>query len=128
MYTKQARPTCTITPILHVRKTPFSYTHSRGNSACTHMALGGSGPPCTKNIPHLHTLGPQLSMYTKQARPTYTITPILHVRKTRLAYGLFTLDTAFIALTPLLWFVYLGYRVHSINAVAMVCLFWIPSS
>ena len=26
-------------------------------------------------------------------------------------------DTAFIALTPLLWFVYFGYRVHSMNAV-----------
>ena len=43
---------------------------TRGNSACSHLALGGSGPPCTKNIPHLHALGPQFCMYTKKS-PTY---------------------------------------------------------
>ena len=46
----------------------------------------GSGPPCTKNIPHLHTLGPQFwfwtTLYEKHTTSTYTRTPILHVRKT----------------------------------------------
>ncbi|KAK3766851.1 hypothetical protein RRG08_051995 [Elysia crispata] len=46
----------------------------------------GSGTPCTQNIPGLHTLEPQFCMYEKHARPTYTRTPIVHVRKTRLAY------------------------------------------
>ena len=45
-----------------------------------------------------------------------------------LARPLFTLDTAFIQRTPLLWCVYLGYRVHTKNAFAMVCLPWIPRS
>ena len=61
-----------------VRKTYHIYMHSdpnsactkksvlrtRGNSACSHLALGGSGTPSTKNIPHLHALGPQFCMYT----------------------------------------------------------------
>ena len=40
---------------------------------------GGSGAPCTKNIPHLHVKLPQFCMYAKHARPTCRITPILHV-------------------------------------------------
>ena len=34
---------------------------------------------CTKNTPGLHTQLPQFFMYENHARPTYTITPILHV-------------------------------------------------
>ena len=72
------------------RKTYHICMHSRGNSACTHMALGGSGPPCTKNIPDLHTLGPQFwfwtTLYEKHTTSTYTRTPILHVRKTLFSY------------------------------------------
>ena len=81
------------------------------------IGKGGSGPPCMKNIPHLHAELHQFCMYGKHttstrrigailrvrrslfsytrqfcmcknhARPTEKITPILHVRKTRLAYG-----------------------------------------
>ena len=40
---------------------------------------GGSGAASTKNIPHLHALGPQFCMYGKHAWPTCRITPILHV-------------------------------------------------
>ena len=47
---------------------------------------GGSGAACTKNIPHLHALGPQFCMYENHDRPTYTITPILHVRKKCFSY------------------------------------------
>ena len=55
-------------------KTYLAYIHSNPNSACT------------KNTPGLHTLEPQLSMYAKHAWPTYTRTPIVHVRKKRPAY------------------------------------------
>ena len=57
MYENHARPTYTITPILHVRKTRPAYIHNYPNSACT------------KNT-HLHALGPQFCMYTKKS-PTY---------------------------------------------------------
>ena len=53
-----------------VRKTYHIYIHSDPNS--------GSGPPCTKNIPHLHTLGPQFCMYEKHTTSTYTRTSILY--------------------------------------------------
>ena len=52
---------CTkITPGLHTQLPQFCmyakhFFRTRGNSACKHMALGGSGAACTKNIPHLHT-------------------------------------------------------------------------
>ena len=49
----------------------------------------GSGAACTKNIPNLHILGPQFCMYEKHTWPTYTIAPILHVRKTLFSYGKF---------------------------------------
>ena len=98
MYEKHTTSTCRITPIMRVRKTLFRtrtrevilhvhiwptvrfrlyrlgvldhlvrktyhiYIHSDPNS--------GSGPPCTKKIPHLHALGPQFCMYEKHAWPT----------------------------------------------------------
>ena len=61
MYKKHARPTCTRTPIAHVRKTRPAYIHSNPNC------------PCAKNTPGLHTLEPQLPMCKKHVRPTYTI-------------------------------------------------------
>ena len=84
MYTKHARPTCRMTPILHVRKTLFSYTHSRGNSACTQNTSGlrfgfGFGFDCTD-------WGFWTTFHEKHTTSTCTWTPILHVRKTRLAY------------------------------------------
>ena len=84
MYTKHARPTCRITPILHVRKTLLSYTHSRGNSACKQNTSGlrfgfGSGFECTD-------WGFWTTLHEKHTTSTCTWTPILHVRKTRLAY------------------------------------------
>ena len=78
LYEKHTTSTYTRTPILvldHlVRKTYHIYIHSDPNS--------GSGSPCTKNIPHLHTLGPQFCMYEKHTTSTCRITPILRVRKT----------------------------------------------
>ena len=74
MYENHARPTYTITPILHVRKSRPAYIHNYPNSSCT------------KITPGLHTQLPQFFMYENHARPTYTITPILHVRKSRPAY------------------------------------------
>ena len=70
MYEKHTTSSCTITPILHVRKTYHIYMQNYPNSSCT------------KNTPGLHAQLPQFFMYEKHARPTYTITPILHVRKT----------------------------------------------
>ena len=55
-------------------KTRPAYIHSDPNC------------PCTKNTSGLHTLEPPCSMYAKHARPTYTRSPIVHVRKTRPAY------------------------------------------
>ena len=86
LYEKHTTSSYTRTPILvldHlVRKTYLIYIHSDPNS--------GSGPPCTKNIPHLHTLGPQFwfwtTLYEKHTTSTYTRTPIIYVRGTRLAY------------------------------------------
>ena len=78
LYEKHTTSTYTRTPILvlhHlVRKTYHIYIHSDPNSACT------------KNTPDLHAQLPQFCMYAKHAWPTYTIAPILHVRKTHLAY------------------------------------------
>ena len=42
---------------------PFCRT--LGNSACSHLALGGSGPPCTENAFGLHSLGPQFCTYAE---------------------------------------------------------------
>ena len=75
MYEKSVFRTRTREAILHVHIWPtvrfrFRFRLYRG---------GGSGPPCTKNIPHLHALGPQFCMYGKHAWPTCRITPILHV-------------------------------------------------
>ena len=60
MYEKHARPTYTITPILHVRKTYHIYMHSDPNSSCT------------KNTPGLHTQLPQFCMYAKHIWPTHS--------------------------------------------------------
>ena len=95
MYEKHTTSTCTRTPILHVRKKCFAYTRQfcmytsgAGNSVSSIQrgGGGGSGPPCTKNIPHLHALGPQFCMYGKHAWPTCRITPILHVRRSLFSY------------------------------------------
>ena len=40
MYEKHARPTYTITPILHVRKSRPAYMHLDPNSACTQNTPG----------------------------------------------------------------------------------------
>ena len=84
MYEKHFFRTRTREAILHVRKTHLAY--GSVSVSVSIVQTGGSGPPSTKNIPHLHALGPQFCMYGKHAWPTYTITPILHLRKTRLAY------------------------------------------
>ena len=41
------------------------FFRTRGNSACSHLALGGSGPPCTENAFGLHSLGPQFCTYAE---------------------------------------------------------------
>ena len=51
-----------------------TYMHNYPNSLCTWNMLG------------LHAQLPQFFMYVKRTRPTCTITPILYVRETRLAY------------------------------------------
>ena len=60
--------------LMNARKTYHIYIHNYPNFACT------------KITPGPHTQLPHFCMYENHARPTYTITPILHVRKTRPAY------------------------------------------
>ena len=84
MYEKHFFRTRTREAILHVRKTHLAY--GSVSVSVSIVQTGGSGPPSTKNIPHLHALGPQFCMYGKHAWPTYTITPILHVRRSLFSY------------------------------------------
>ena len=85
----------------------FSYTHSRGNSACTHLALGirfrvyrggvldhlvrktyhiymHSGPnsACTPNTFFVHTLARQFCMYTSGAGNSVSVSIIHKTRAT----------------------------------------------
>ena len=69
-----ARQFCMYTKHIWRWKFGFEYTE------------GGFWRSFTKNIPHLHALGPQFCMYAKHTRPTYTITPILHVRRSLFSY------------------------------------------
>ena len=46
-----------------------------------------SGTPSTKNIPHLHGLGPQFCMYEKHFFRTHTREAILHVHIWRWEFG-----------------------------------------
>ena len=68
MYENHARPTYTITPILHVRKSRPAYIHNYSNSSCT------------KITPGLQKKLPQFCMYGKHAWPTVSVS-IVH--KTR---------------------------------------------
>ena len=58
----------------HIPRKTYIYMHLDPNSACT------------ENTPGLHTQLPQFCMYGKHAWPTYTITPILHVRRSLFSY------------------------------------------
>ena len=100
MYEKHTTSSCTITPILHVRKTYHIYMQNYPNSSCT------------KNTPGLHAELPQFCMYAKHIWPTVrfrfrfrlyrggfwttlyekhttstcTRTPILHVHRSLFSY------------------------------------------
>ena len=67
MYGKHAWPTCRITPILHVRRSLFSYTRQ----FC--MYTYGAGEFWT-------------TLHEKHTTSTCTRTPIVHVRKTLFSY------------------------------------------
>ena len=74
MYAKHFFRTCTREAILHVHIWPtVRFRVYRG---------GGSGPPCTKNIPQLHSLGPQFCMYTSGAGNSVSVSIVHKTRAT----------------------------------------------
>ena len=65
------------------------------NSRISSIYKAGSGPPCTKNIPHLHAELPQFCMYEKHFFRTRTREVILHVHIWRWEFGFEYTDWGF---------------------------------
>ena len=76
MYENHARPTYTITPILHVRKTRLAYRKNYPNSACTQITF------FVHAVILRGTLGPQFCMYTSGAGNSVSVSIVRKIRAT----------------------------------------------